>query len=65
MNKDLDMCRVTNKDWEAECERLRAELCKLNEEHDYIRKLYDQSQRELAAANAKLEMVYLIFGERR
>lgn len=63
MNKELDMC--CRPDWEAECKRLTDELNKLKEELDYIRKLYDQSQRELAAAQAKLEMVYLIFGERR
>lgn len=54
-----------NPSLEAECKRLKDELEKFKEEHDYIRKLYDQSQRELAAANAKLEMVYLIFGKRR
>ena len=63
MNKELDMC--CHPDWEAECKRLTDERNNLKEENDYIRKLYDQSQRELTAAQAKLEMVYLIFGERR
>lgn len=63
MNKNSDMCCHPN--WEAECARLNEALKKLEEGHDYIRKLYDQSQRELSAAQAKLEMVYLIFGERR
>lgn len=58
-----EICR--NLEWEAECKRLTDELGKLKEELDYIRKLYDQSQRELTAAQAKLEMVYLIFGERQ
>ena len=63
MNKNNDMRSHPN--WEAECKRLMDELNKVEEKHDYIKKLYDQSQRELAAAQAKLEMVYLIFGERR
>ena len=52
-------------DYEAECKRLTDELRKLEEESHYIRNLYTEAQRELAAANAKLDMVYLIFGGRR
>lgn len=63
MHKDNDIC--ARPDYEAECKRLTDELHKLKEELDYIRKCYHESQRELTAANAKLEMVYLIFGDRR
>lgn len=63
MNKDNDMCCLP--DYETECKRQMDELVKFKEEYHYLKELYAEAQRELAAANAKLEMVYLIFGERR
>lgn len=63
MGKENDLCCCP--DWEAECEALRCKLHKLEEECSYIRTRYNESQQELLAAQAKLEMVYLIFGERR
>ena len=63
MNKNTDVC--SRPDYEAECKRLTDELRKLREEQHYMKELYAETQRELTAANAKLEMVYLFFGERR
>ena len=51
-------------DYEAECKRLTDELSKLKEEFHYVKEIEVEARRELAAANAKLEMVYLIFGGR-
>lgn len=62
MNKYDDPC--CHPDYEAECKRLTDELHKLKEEVHYMKEVCAEGQRELTAANAKLEMVYLIFGRR-
>ena len=62
MSNNNDMC--CRPDYEAECKRLTDELHKLKEECHYLKELYAEATRELAAANAKLEIVYLIFGKR-
>lgn len=63
MNKDLDMCCVTSKDWEAECARLKDELEKRKSDYEFVKLPHDEVSRELDRAKAKLEMVYLIFGK--
>ena len=63
MNKYDDPC--CHPDYEAERKRLTDELHKLKEELHYMKETQAVTWRELTAANAKLEMVYLIFGERR
>lgn len=63
MSNNDKLCCHPN--WEAECKRLTDELNKLKEECHYMNNLYAEAKQELAAAQAKLEMVYLIFGKGR
>lgn len=63
MGKENDM--AYHPDWEAECMALTDKLHKLEQEYSKIRTRYDETQQDLMVAHAKLEMVYLIFEERR
>lgn len=63
MKENSECC--CHPDWEAECKRLTDELGILKSDYKFVKLLHDEVSRELDRAKAKLEMVYLIFGERR
>lgn len=63
MSNNSDLC--CKPDYEAECKRLTDALNKLKEESEYWKERFNDINRELNAAHAKLEMVYLIFGKGR
>lgn len=63
MGKENDM--TCHPEWEAERMALTDKLHKLEEEYSHIRSRCDEIKQKLMVTRAKMEMVYLIFGERR
>lgn len=63
MSNNSNLC--CKPDYEAECGRLTDELNELKEEAEYWKERFIGTDRMQKVAHAKLEMVYLIFGERR
>lgn len=50
-------------DYEAEYERLRAEMCKLQTENCDYKNLWQKAESEKAMLQAQMEVVRLIFGK--
>lgn len=50
-------------DYEAEYERLRAEMCKLQEENCRYKSLWQVAEGERVRLQAQMEVVRLIFGK--
>lgn len=48
--------------YEAEYDRLRAEMCKMQEENCRYKALWQEAEREILSLRAQMEVVRLIFG---
>lgn len=55
--------RTNSMNYEAEYERLRAEMCKLQEENCRYKSLWQVAEGERVRLQAQMEVVRLIFGK--
>ena len=61
---ERDECAAECDCLQDKVDRLQEELRKAGEENDYLRKSLDWNRREQELLQAKVEMIYLVFGGR-